>query len=540
MLKTSPISQAYSDIRQLVARIANGMVSDKRYSMADLMKTLMGDAQWADRQAMVDHVQQLMDYYSGYQTEYLVNALSEKYVDKHPLLLEKTTYNVVRRGIKTVSNIYDAQPERKLVTPEGKELDGNDPQYKALAWLLNELQYDSVLQKVNQYVNLVGTCVVRPAYIPRHGRWIMDTFTYKDLHVVPTPELPSEAEAIAYCINPHEISMPDTDASKSSQEVLHWWTKDSFAVVEGSEGFILSTDTNRESVNPYGVLPFVKFTAETTGAHYFATPGKELIHIQDDINIALTNWNYVLKMQGFSIPVVIGNIANKDNKVSISPGKPLTIRSGMKDEQAPSFNWATPSPNLEGYKNYVSYRLEQLAYYLFTNRNQLTGTSQPASGYSLKLQNWELMNQRNKQVALYEYNEQRLFKVLKVMWNAHQQAGDLPQDCPYRNVRFKDNIQLQVNIPSIEYPESPQETLARWTQLIERKMKTPVDFLTEVQGLEKSEAEKQFKTTQDWFSQNGEKFEPSKFGEMPKNAEKAEEMPDKLTDKQEEEYVEQT
>lgn len=527
------ISESYGKLRELVSRIANGMMYSKDYSIGNVLKMLMGAAQWADREAMADHIQMLMDYYDGYQTEYIKTAIQKKYVGSQPLLTELTTYNVIKRGIKSISNVYSAQPERKLVKPDGTEIDSNDPQYKALAWLMNEMQYDSVMRKVNRMVNLVGTCVVKPGYVPQHGRWVLDTFTFNDLYVIPVPELPSEALAIAYNINPYEIMMPDSDQTGSSQRVWHWWTKENFAVVEGTKGDILSIGQNTESVNPYQVIPFVRFTAEPTGASYFATPGKELIHIQDDINVALTNYNYVLKMQGFSIPVMIGRTENKDGKIAISPGKPLIMKPGSRDEHEASFAWQTPSPNLQGYKDYVQTRLEQLAYYLFTSKNQLVSSAQPSSGYALKLENWELMTQRAEQVPIYEYNEQRLFQVMKKMWNIHQAANGtpsgLPKDCPYRNVRFADDIQLQVNIPAIDFPQSPEETLAHWAGLMERKLKTPVDYYTDVDGMEQAEAEKEYKRVKEWFATNGEQFEPSKFGDVPKGGnDKAVEMPDKL------------
>ena len=280
---------------------------------------LLLSARRAAAEGFKRNIEKRLDYYNDKQLPYLLELISAQFANADPLALQPHFFNIVKPIVNETSMVYRSGARRTLFHEKGEVTDDEITQL----WqhIQNECHYDAIMKTVNRMVNLCKTVIIKAAF--RNGGIRLDVLTPNLVDVVPNDDDPTQAEAFAYI---RLSGQSGARLGNGSQPIIHFWDREKYLrLLPGGE--ILDNPGNPDGVNPYGALPFVRFTNQIPLDSFFVQGGDDLIMAQDNINIKLTQLNYIVKMQSFSVPVLVGYRGAE--RIVISPGKPVVVPSDL-------------------------------------------------------------------------------------------------------------------------------------------------------------------------------------------------------------------
>lgn len=412
-----------------------------------------------------------LDYYHGDQLEHLDRVLAAQFAHPDKLKLQKQFTNIVKRIIDEVSVVYKRAPARRLMKA-GKALEGQPAE--TYQKMLEDAGVDAALKKVNRYTNLLRTIGVQVVW--RNGRVELDVLTPDILNVVQDPLDPTKCSAVIIEQAFADTVALDTPGNPYGASKLYIaWTPAQHQVFDQS-GVTRSDLANAEGANPYGLIPIVWFRSEAPDGYFWNEGAQDLMNAQDAINVKLTELNQLIKMQAFSIPVIIGQAPV--GGVSVDPSNYIEIPLADSIERGqPDFKFVTPSPKIADLIEAIREDVRRIAddWGLSMSSFKLTGTAQ--SGLSLKVQNIRLLERREDDLTLYRSYEKELFRVMRVVHNAHAQKK-LPEDA-----------ELSVNFAELDFPEDPAVEDQRWVTRISQNVASRAQWLMAIDPDIKTEKE---------------------------------------------------
>ena len=101
----------------------------------------------------------------------------------------------------------------------------------------------------------------------------------------------------------------------------------------------------KEGEHPYGLIPMAFFRDDGPERTFWNAGTDDLINAQIMINVKITELNNLIKMQKFSIPVIIGD--NPKGNVSVDPSNFISIPLADSSQSCtPDFKFVTPDPKI--------------------------------------------------------------------------------------------------------------------------------------------------------------------------------------------------
>ncbi|HHS49928.1 MAG TPA: phage portal protein, partial [candidate division Zixibacteria bacterium] len=331
-------------------------------------RTLLA-AKLSVRESFKDEIAKRIDYYNDRQLPYLLELLERRYRDADALALEPEFVNIIKTIVDGTALVYRSGAGRVLVgepTPEETAL---------WDWLMSGANYEATMKTVHRMVKLCRTVLVKPSF--RGGRIRLDILTPDQIDVVQDEEDPTEARAVIY-------TRPRAETLTAEELIFHYWDSENFRRFT-ADGTILRTEGNPENINPYGTLPFVRFTETLPLSGFFVDAGDDLTVVQDAVNLKLVQLNHLLKMQSFSVPVLIGYEGKE--KIVVAPGKPICIPLGGLGDGKPDFKFVSPNPAIGDCLQAIRESIVRLSntYHISSANFSLSGT--PRSGFALVMEN---------------------------------------------------------------------------------------------------------------------------------------------------------
>ncbi len=431
-------------------------------------------------------IEKRLDYYNDRQLPYLLELISQQFVHADPLSVQPHFFNIVKPIINEISMVYRSGARRTLVRDGGGDVD--EAVVAVWEFIQRTSSYDMIMKTVNRMVNLCKTVLVKPSF--RAGGIKLDILTPNLVDVVVDEDDPTEAVGIAYI-------RPLQNGISGPRVVYHYWDSERYLRISPT-GEILDNPGNPEGINPYGVLPFVRFCSQVPLDDFFVKGGDDLIVAQDNINIKLTQLNYIVKMQSFSVPVLVGYTGSE--RIVVSPGKPVVVPLGSVGMQgAPDFRFETPHPQIAELIKLLEHEIIRIfrAYGIGSADFSLQG--EVKSGFALVMENLKLLESRENELPFYEDAEEKLFEVIKRVWNYH--CRFLPPGHPHRGVIIPEDVHLQVSVNDISLPKPTAEEVAEWRFMFEHKLATPIDFLMRRYKLSEQEAQSRWERVRRWWSE---------------------------------------
>lgn len=406
-----------------------------------------------------------VDYYYDGQFDYLDNILTQRFAEPDRLKLQKASRNIVKRIIDKISLLYKSEPTRVLVDEKGKPL-RDKIQQRVQDEIWNPAKLNNVCNTAERMMNLCRTVGVKVAY--RNGIHY-DIKTPAELDVVQNKEDITIADAVIY----RKELRTDTPGVIKKYEYIVWTQKEHFRILadeygdqKGEKPVILRDKqpigNNVQMINPYEVIPFAWYKYDYNWRTFFNEGGQDLIHAQENIDVKLTDLNQLIKMQSWSVPVLIGYDTQTGDPIVVDPTIPLVIPLGR---EGGDFKYVSPDAKISDVWNCIVESINGIAtdYDIAPGSFQLTGSVR--SGLELKLENVGLYDRAwGKRTYAMDFEKQ--------LWDLTKIVGKM------NGLEWiPENAKLIVKYDDIQIPEDPEKEQRTWSWKFKHGIATPIDYI---------------------------------------------------------------
>ena len=455
-----------------------------------LIKRNIGELRFIGLTEYEGQREKLGDFYWNRQNkfEYL-----EYYGFKNQLDLPLETLNITKRIIDKISLIYKNPPDRYLIKGE---LPLDDDPYVDY---LNEHPYFHIsLKTAERMKNLYHNVLFRPM-------WYNDKWNFW----IETEWIPHFADGdpftpIAYSI-PVKRDTTETMIDRISTENWYmFWSKDVYCWHNAS-GKVKPDPSGQydDMRNPFGLFPFVEMRKEIAVDEYWPQGNIDLVEINQAVNILLNDLNYAIHFQSYDQPYATGVSprevpqdarypSNADLKVDLT--KILLLEDPQAKLGLLGFN-PKILDTIEAIK-------EKVKFAAWKNNLSLSFSKEgaPASGFSLMVQNIDLLEGREDDVDTCAAYEQEIYKIIQV------QTEVFDTDTPALPKLEKD-LRLIIDFAEIDFPINEAEKREADDWDIEHNIKTPIDIIQERNAMTEEEAEEKFRKNKEVNGKYGRKEE---------------------------------
>ncbi|MCP3683777.1 MAG: hypothetical protein GY861_13920 [bacterium] len=418
-------------------------------------------------------MQKRIDYFNDKQDAYLQQALYGQFEYPERLKLQREFFNVTNLMINELAVLYNEDPLREIK-------DGVDKDTELFDAITESTNLNNVLQTVNQYVKLMRTVLVKPEWSEQEESIVYRIFTPNMFDVIMDDHNPSKAKAIIYSKNYPDPSLAvygnddrrtKNDKFEDDDTIFHVWTDEQYFMFQYQFGKkpgdieikLLDNPANKDNINPYGTLDiFVPFRDCVPIDDFFPDGGDDILVANESINIKLTELNYLIKMQSFSIPVRKGG--DSSSPVILDPS--MTIDLPADDDMGKSdFKFVSPEAKIVEIQSEVEQKLRRLALKYKMNPDMFTASGNKSSSDSLQLQNYAQGRLIKKDKPYFRKNEVKLFDMTKLVNNTHNSA------------KFSENCSLFVDFRDSEMPMTQKDKDAHQLTLFNNGLISKAEWL---------------------------------------------------------------
>ncbi|MCK4759653.1 MAG: hypothetical protein KAT69_06360 [Candidatus Aminicenantes bacterium] len=408
----------------------------------NLLKT-----KWEADQARQKEAQEKLDIYMDDFKEIVERKISELF---HPDTVKRLRYhvnqsqNILKRVINEISTIYKGEAQRAL--------DPESVRYDEIKKLNN---LDIIGKKVNRYTNLLNETLVKVGF--RDGRIAYDIITPNICTVIQNEQDPTKADAIIYTVT-------QANTRGSTKIRYHYWSLDgdylifdeSFRIV----GKIYDSDDRTGELRPYPyidpdtkryILPFViSHKQAPDSAFWDQDSGRDLYNAAIMTAIKMTLFDYYFKVGSFKQIYLIGDESDMPGDQVLDP---LTVLRGTGEGAA--IGVLDREVNMKQLQEAIIFQLNSIINNYGISADQWTLSIAEMSGIALRIRNMPLMEIREDQIPFYRQFERDLFKVTRIVNNAHLvgKAQVIPE-----------KAEFSVDFAEIVFPEDPIAALKHSTE----------------------------------------------------------------------------
>lgn len=394
--------------------------------------------------------EKLKDFYEGRQ---LASKYYDEYGYKNPKI-PLAAVNITKKIVDKISLIYKYAPERFL------DIEAETDNYRD--YIQQNPRFNLSLKIAERYKNLLYKILYRPVYDEIQGKWHYYIETEYEPHFTGDNMLTPFAYSIPIKIANTRFS------SIFNEDRWMFYSKDMYFFHDNDFKAIPDPD-HPDMINPYGIIPFVELRADVPVDKYDTQGMLELIQANQAINIALMNLNMMIHFQAFGI-LTGKNISEQDaGKIKIGADKIALTGDG-------DLSILNTNPMIAETIEAIKQQIQLIAWtYNLSINWTIEGT--PASGFSLIVQNIDLLEQRHDDVELAELQEKEIYEVIAMISKYHNLKPALMPDA-----------ELHLDFQDIDFPINQKEELERWEWELSHNAKSIVDYI-QSQNPEMSEEE---------------------------------------------------
>lgn len=396
--------------------------------------------------------QKLLDYYDGTQLTHLETVLTTQFAKPDALKLLKAMDNLVRFVADETSRVFDSPPVLACADANGQAVleDLMENGLLALVWKVGEV-----------YAKLTGVCGLYVWFDPEEEVIKTTIIPASVLFVAQRQDDPTEAEAVVFI-----RELLDTITGKAIEEYVHWDKESCFLFDTANPGVWRAPSADNPNMeNPYGVIPFAWMRDQLPVGRFFTAEDEGLANAQETLNVLLSSLNHLAKYQGFSQPVMIGNMDPK-NPIAVDPSLPIRIPPSSREEQPGDFRFATPGSKIPELIALVQDLVERTCTRRGISLMALKDTAGAASGYALKIANSRLDRGREDDLPLARSALFQWWEVVKVVHNRH---------FPGRPIAA--TATLEIDFVEPQYQENPKDLLDQQIREVEAGFTDPADII---------------------------------------------------------------
>ena len=393
----------------------------------DIIKESLQNEKLRIAQSRRDEIRRMVDYYTDCETD--------KYINQHfnsQAFREIPPYSVnfTRRFINKMSRIYTLGADRN-VSDE---------------YLFLTRKKNARMKHIERMTRLVGTIANRVmvkedangTYFEYRPIYYYNAFFDDD------PFLPM---AITY-----PLLLPVNDVSETGELHYAYWDDTHYAHYNEQGKIIM------EYEHGFGILPFVFTHREDQIDSHFVEGANDIVNVNEQVNITMTEMQLGLRFQMFGQPVTTG----ADIDVN-------TIRTGSDSilglPEGSTFNIVAPEGEINAVIDNVKFQIELVASNNHLMINWAEQGGEMPSGISLMIKDLERTEDYYDDLELFRMYEEEFFIVEKAVGKANN--INLPS-------------KFAVNFIEPEYPQSVQDQIAWNTYRLSNNLTTRPKLLNEI------------------------------------------------------------
>lgn len=413
-----------------------------------------------------------------YVREYLIDQLGEDTVKKMPVVY---SVNMCKRIIDKEASIYRNEPDRKF--------SGSDDQNKAIHEIYGALKTKQKLTRANRIFKNSGQAFLQ----------VIHNIEKKKLEIRILKK--HQCYAVGKTLRPTEIEVfvvIGGDTSDQSKTIFSVWSN-GFNFIMDINGAILSTkDGAPDMVNPLGIIPVIDISDEDEKENsVFVHHDHSLINFTIQINAALSDLFYIMRCQGYAVPLIKGpmSVLNALQSVTIGPNRvlklPTNIEDGEGKQSAVSFDFVSANPDLSASIETISTLLSAF----LTSRNvdpktiNFKGDGKSfASGWERFLALVESFEASQDDIGIFQDVENQLFEIVK---KYHDAWSNDPEKLEKKYTSSNlGGASVSVIFSGPEMIETRSDKLERLYKEKTYGLISQIDFIAQYKGVSKEEAKK--------------------------------------------------
>jgi len=398
--------------------------------------------------------EELKDYYEGRQLQDDYIAKFGFQDNKGNTDLPMMCINLTEKIINKISLTYKYQPERYILDDKKNKDVLNE-------WFAYNEEFGIGFKYAERYKNLLSKVLHRPHFNPKRKRWYSYVETLYDAHF--TDDDPLYPFAYSY---PYKQVL-NADGSVKEDWWIFWSDEYMFYYIPGTNN-VKSDPDFEEYVNPFGIIPAIELRSKFPVDQYETVGAIDLIKANQNINIALNNLNVMIHFQAFDQLVVSGAEANDVKRVRVGAGEAI-----VHSQPDTTFSLLNYNPKITECIEAIRTEIQAIAY-IYNLKISWAIDGDPASGFSLLVQNIDLAEQREDDIELAKLHEKKMYKVISTMQDYYRRFKMLDPKEP----KLPLDAQISVDFEeSLRLPVQQSEELAMRDWNIKNNIETPLDYM---------------------------------------------------------------
>ena len=450
------------------------------------------------------------EIYKNRHERYILNKLNEEFSVKTVREMRKvTSINIAPRIIKEKSSIYATPPERTFGEITDKELEAIKAHYEAS-------KVNVQLKLANEYYKLFEQCAIY--IIPMNGKLWVRPLAPHWYDVIPSEDNPEHAEIYIlnvfdkhqYLNGPYDKTdnrfgtsndinekrnisdglnqtIADADDYKSELNKYVVWSKDFHFMMNG-KGAIISDIGNM--LNPLNALPFIDVASEKD-FEFFCRFGNTTTDFAIDFGVQLSDHSNILRMQGYSQAIIAAE--KEPLNMVVGPNHTLFLQQDPNSTIAPSFSFASPSPDLGSSIETLEVQLKLFLSAQGIDPKTISGKGDGAkfnSGLDRLLSMIDKFEASREDFDLFKDAEEELKDII-IKWNNVLQDANDPKIAlrdNLKNGKISEDATLNVTFATPEIVQTKTEKEDSVIKLKKEKLMSHKESIMELRGVDEDMA----------------------------------------------------
>lgn len=412
-------------------------------------------------QARTEIAQKLYDFYQGDMEQiesHIIKALGRTFRSEDIAQFQMIYLPVLRRIIDKLCLVYKSKTERTL-------------QSEGATKKLNELYAGSDIDTKSKHwyrmAKVFHTVLVQPVVRTQDDKQVLtyEIWTPNKISVVEREDNFLRPAKVVYQI---QMRKPNGVADI---ETVYWSDTEHFRT--DAHGKLIRDEDNPNGENPYKILPFVVLRLKET-ENFWGEGETLLANVEEKIDFLLIQLMDLLVMQGHGQPVLIN--AKVEGTIQTGPRHPLMLIPHNPD--APTdFKFVSVAGKVSEITSAIDWLISRTMTLYGLAQSSTMESSQTASGYAKMLDNWDVIEQREEDVAVLKEFEKELFRMTKIV----VEYEDL--------MSFGETDELNIEFEGYQFPQDPKVELEVKKEKMNLGLWTPADdLMMEDSTLTKEEA----------------------------------------------------
>jgi hypothetical protein len=393
-----------------------------------------------------------------------------------------STLNVGKRVVENEATIYSNDPRRTL-------LDASEEEEQIIENIYKQGKFNTKLQKTNKYFKYRNQSFLQ--VLLKDKKIQARVLLGHNIDIIPDSEDPEKPYALITSSYDRSLLGNNANSDGVNQAIADnddWKMKQKYVVWTNEYNFIMNGLGEYETQpvpNSLGVLPFVDSSTDKD-YEFFIRTGMNISNFTVQYNALWSDFFYIMKMQGFAIPVFTGNPELMPREYFVGPNRGIMLPNDPTNpEGSLKMEFLSPNPNLDGSLKGVS---AFLANWL-TSRgvspkvisSELNASDSYASGIERLLAMIDKFEATKEDFDLYQCVEQDIFEIIKKYLVVF--SGTDLLDKKYSVSKSFENAQLSVQFHKPEMVQTENEKITNIQLKMDMGISDQVIALMELEGI---------------------------------------------------------